>query len=84
MNITKLLDIKKQLQLDDELQLHTHNKQTGWIGVASFFTNGEDMICVYEGNSDGSDDKDMSFNDFIKNYDFYLGHEMEDVSERWN
>jgi len=83
-NLLNLFDIKKSMEANQELALHTHNKQTGWIGVASFFTNGEDKIGVYEGNPDGSDDKDMTFEDFINNYDFYLGHEMEDVSERWN
>ena len=39
-----LSDIKQQLDKNQELALHTHNKKTGWIGVASFFANNEDMI----------------------------------------
>lgn len=76
-----LLILKKILKENEVISLLTKNKKTGWNGVASFLTNGEDMIRVNEGASDGSDDSDMSFNDFITNYNFIIGMEGCDYDE---
>ena len=73
--MNKLLEIKKELLLDDSLYIETTNKKTGWIGVASFFTNGENKIRVNEGNPDGSDDDDYTYEEFLNNYKFEILHE---------
>lgn len=65
---------------DDEtgrLMLHTKNKNSGLVGCANFFGDGSDMITVYEGNGDGSDDKSMGFDEFLANYDYVLADEDE-------
>lgn len=65
---------------DDEtgrLMLHTKNKNNGLVGCANFFGDGSDMITVYEGNGDGSDDKSMGFDEFLANYDYVLADEDE-------
>lgn len=68
--LDELLKIREVCLFDDSLQLSTHNKKMGWDGVALFFTNGQDMIRVYEGNSNGLNDKDIPFEEFIKNYSY--------------
>lgn len=65
---------------DDEtgrLMLHTRNKNTGLVGCANFFGNGDDKVIVYEGKGDGSDDKEMGFDEFLANYDYVLADEDE-------
>lgn len=65
---------------DDEtgrLMLHTKNKNNGLVGCANFFGDGSDMVTVYEGNGDGSDDKSMGFDEFLANYDYVLADEDE-------
>lgn len=50
--------------------IETKNKETGWVGCASFHTNGEDKIIVFEGNSDGSDDRSHTYEEFMQKYDY--------------
>lgn len=52
--------------------IETKNKETGQIGWASFHTNGEDKIKVFEGNPDGSDDKSYAYEEFIEKYEYTL------------
>lgn len=67
--------LKKILTECEVLTMYTKNKKTGWCGVASFWTTGDDMIRVNEGASDGSDDSDMTYEDFITNYCYKVGAE---------
>ena len=74
-----LYNIRGEIR-DDEtgrLMLHVKNKNTGTVGCANFFGNGADMVKVYEGNGDGSDDKEMGFDEFLANYDYALADEDE-------
>lgn len=61
---------------NEELILYTCNIKTGTTGVAVFY-NDNKTIKVYEGNGDGSDDKEMDYKDFIENYYFFVGHEID-------
>jgi hypothetical protein len=76
-NVDELLKIRDELFNDDtdRLMLHTKNKKSGTLGNASFLTNGEDKIKVFEGRGDGSDDKVMDFDTFVTNYDYVLSDE---------
>lgn len=56
--------------------LFTYNIKTGGTGVASF-CNDCKHIMVFEGKEDGSDDKYMNYDEFIKNYKFELSNEYE-------
>ena len=76
MNVSNLLEIRKKLWTNETLALFTKNKNNGWECFASFWTNGQDRIGVYEGAGDGSDDKDMSFEEFLENYDYELKEEL--------
>jgi hypothetical protein len=67
--------IQSVLIANEELSLYTKNKKNGWLGVASFFTNGLDKIRINEGNPDGSDDCNVSFQEFIDNYYYVIGLE---------
>lgn len=58
--------------------MFTHNNNTGNDGTASFYLD-DKTIKVYEGNSDGSDDKEMDYKTFVNNYSFYFAHEMENI-----
>lgn len=71
-------EYKRALSEHDDLYLKTVNKSNGFVGVASFFTNGEKKIRVNEGNPDGSDDADYSYEEFINNYEFQLLNESEE------
>ena len=73
-----LLAMKKVIELDDEniYYIYTVNKNNGWEGCASFLTNGEDKIKVYEGKSDSSDDQIYTYKDFIQKYLFELRKEV--------
>lgn len=80
-NKLKELEIAKDLIFNDpteELQLFTHNIETGTDGVASFYPDNK-LIKVFEGNGDGSDDKEMDYETFINNYEFYVAHEIEQI-----
>jgi len=72
-----LLEIKKIITTDELYYLETENKNTGWIGCASFYTNGEDKIYVNEGAPDGSDDAGYTYNEFINKYEYQLKREWE-------
>jgi len=72
----ELLEIKKQLKSDELLYLETYNKITGWVGCASFYTNGEDKIYVNEGDGSGCDDAGYTYEEFIKKYSYVLKREM--------
>jgi len=69
-----LMAIKKVIELDTKgkYYIHTINKKTNWEGEASFLTNGEDKIRVFEGNPDGSDDHDETYEKFIEHYHYKL------------
>lgn len=80
-NKLKELEIAKGLIRNDpteELQLFTHNFETGTNGVASFCLD-DKTIKVFEGDGDGSDDKEMDYETFINNYDFCVAHEIEKI-----
>lgn len=66
----ELLEAKKLIDNSEKLGLVTHNKNNGNEGCASFHRSDENMIFVFEGNPDGSDDKSMTLEEFIKNYTF--------------
>lgn len=79
-----LLKIKKFLENDksDEYILETTNKETGWIGCASFHTNGEEKIRVNEGDPFGSDDASYTYKEFIKKYNYVLKKEIEQIKPK--
>ena len=74
--IDMLMNYKKIIQDDDLIYIETKNKNNSWIGCASFLTNGEDKIKVFEGSGDGSDDKVLSFSEFLNNYSFEIKREV--------
>lgn len=80
----ELLKIKEFLEndKDGEYILETTNKKTGWIGCASFHTNGEKKIHVNEGDSSGSDDDSYSYADFLKKYDYVLKKESDTIKPK--
>lgn len=55
----------------DDYEIHTINKETKQQGVATFYLK-EDIIKVFEGASDGSDDKEYTYQEFLDKYDFKL------------
>ena len=68
----RLQEIKTILQHNKDLYyIQTTNKETGWIGCASFHTN-EDKIFVYEGDGSGKDDTMYTYDEFVKKYEFDL------------
>lgn len=72
----RLLGITRALMDHDEnLSLFTHNRELGYDGVAHFYGDELHMVKVFEGNSDGSDDKEMDVLQFLKSYDFKLGYD---------
>lgn len=72
--IDKLMAMKKVIELEDDLEyeIKTANRYTNEEGCATFLRNGEKKIKVFEGNPDGSDDKVMSYKEFIHDYQFML------------
>lgn len=76
LDFEELEKAKDLIQNNDTLSLFTYNKNNENIGVASFI-NGENKVKVFEGNSDGSDDMVMSYEDFIKNYKFKVSNEYD-------
>ncbi len=62
----------------EQFQLFTHNIDTGTNGVATFYKD-DKTIKVFEGNGDGSDDKEMNYETFVSNYEFYVAHEIEQI-----
>lgn len=77
----KLKQIKNLMDRDgkdSQVMLFTKNKKQNIDGIALFFSDCE-KIKVFEGNANGLDDKEMSFQEFISNYDFELGKENSDI-----
>ena len=66
----------KVVKTDDNLFLHVQNIETGLSGVASFYNDGK-TIKVFAGNSDGSDDIELNYLDFINHYNYIVGKEFE-------
>lgn len=77
-NITNKKELIKEYQRmteeNDYLIIKTINKTKKNKGVASVCKN--DKVMVFEGNPDGSDDKAISIDEFIKNYQFFLDTEI--------
>ena len=71
----RLESYKKILEKNEKAIIGTHNKKTGWDGCATILLDG-DNIKVIEGNPDGSDDKIMTIDKFVKNYSFGIGCEI--------
>ena len=71
----KLMNIKKQINKNDKLVLYTYNVSTGTYGVANFCGDNK-HVKVYEGKSDGSNDKIITYDEFIRNYRFKIDYEM--------
>lgn len=80
--IEELKKIKINLAKDsnENLSLFTYNKNTGNKGVASFSIH-ENKIIVFEGNPDGSDDTEMTYEEFIDNYQYAVANEYENPFE---
>ena len=72
--IDKLMAMDKIIRLEDNIEytITTANRKTGEEGEATLLRNGEKKIKVFEGNPDGSDDKVMSYKEFVNNYQFML------------
>lgn len=68
--MNELLKAKELIDSSKNLGLVTHNKNNGNEGCVSFHRSDKNIIFVFEGNSDGSDDKSMTLEEFIANYDF--------------
>ena len=73
--IEELLKIKSILKYNDNLYIETTNKEKKCKGCATFYTNGEQKIMVYEGNSDGSDDAGYTYEEFVQKYDYEVKKE---------
>ena len=68
--MNELMKAKELIENSTNLGLATHNKNNGNEGWGSFHRSDENIIFVFEGNPDGSDDKSMTLDEFIANYDF--------------
>lgn len=79
----KLEKIRSQLFKDESLILETTNKKTKDNGCASFSIINE-TIFVYEGDSSGKDDKEMSYEEFLNNYTFEVKKELETSKEDYD
>lgn len=66
-----LIEMEKIIALDNNYHIDTINKNTNWEGTAIILKD-KKTIRVYEGNGDGRDDKSMSIDEFINNYNFQL------------
>ena len=73
--MNELLKLKEVLRNDELSYLETYNKITGWVGCASFYTNGENKIYVNEGDGSGCDDAGYSYNEFLEKYSYELKRE---------
>ena len=67
-----LMQIKDFIKIHEGYYIETFNKETGWWGCASFYTNGEDKIYVNEGDGSGKDDAGYTYEEFLQKYDYYL------------
>lgn len=81
--LNKLEKAKFELLKDDSLILETTNKNNKDKGCASFSMVNE-TIFVYEGDSSGKDDKELSYDDFLNNYSFELKKELENSKEDYD
>lgn len=82
--LKKLKKMKEFLDSSHDFVLNTHNLKTGTNGVASFCLDNK-RIKVFEGNSDGSDDKLIDYKTFVREYEYYVSHEFEqDVPLNFN
>lgn len=73
MSLEKLLELReiiKSAPEDSDLYIETVNKITGGVGCVNFTNDGK--VKVYEGADDGSDDKVISYDEFLQNYEFQL------------
>ena len=70
--MSELLKIKAILENSENLGLATCNKNNGNKGWASFHRSDDNIIFVFEGNPDGSDDKSMTLEEFIANYTYEI------------
>ena len=66
----ELLKAKSLIDNSENLSLFTYNKNNGNKGCASFHRSDDNIIFVFEGNPDGSDDKSMTLDEFLANYTF--------------
>ncbi len=74
--LKKLEKMKEFLNSSDEFVLNTHNLKNGTNGVATFYLDNK-TIKVFEGNGNGSDDREMDYKTFVKEYEYYVSHEFE-------
>ena len=74
-DMEKLMMAKETLQKNENYYILTTNKETKGNGYASFFTNGESKIRVYEGAPDGSNDHDETYEDFLDKYIYTIVEE---------
>lgn len=76
----KSLERAKEMLADfEDFQMFALHRESGKTGVASFFTDGSKNITVFEGNGDGSEDRDMDYETFVKEYEFCIAHEFEKI-----
>lgn len=73
MNKLEMIAEELKKEENETKIIETKNKETEGIGCASICQDGR--IAVYEGNPDGSDDKIMTAEEFIKNYEFEMVEE---------
>ena len=66
----ELLKAKNLIDNSENLSLFTYNRNNGNKGYASFHRSDENIIFVFEGNPDGSDDSSMTLEEFLANYDY--------------
>lgn len=71
------------MRKNENITIHTTNKKIGIEGVASFLYD-DKFIKVYEGDGNGSDDKIMTYEDFINNYSYYLADIDENIPLKIN
>lgn len=81
--LSNLKNIKTKLFLDESLMLETKNKKDNFIGCATFSPL-EDKVFIFEGDSSGKDDKEMSYEEFLNNYTFELKKELENSKEDYD
>lgn len=73
--IEELDKIKNFLDNTEGFELFTKNKKLNINGCASFTTDGS--VVVYEGDSEGKDDKTIDIETFINEYEYHVACETE-------
>ena len=71
-----LAELKNLIYGIENLTICTKNKETNSEGCA-LFLNVNGKIKVFEGNGDGSDDKEMLFKNFLRDYTYEIKLENE-------